>query len=129
MYTSQISAVALVAAASFFQLCPAPFALIPGLLSGGGEKRSDVTDNLQKCINNFRAETEHVQFIGETSMVMEGVPAACMQEVKAWNEHPQSRLLEKDYGTVSIVNNTAIKFEGLPEKTVDVIQGAMSKPQ
>lgn len=129
MYTSQITTVALVAVASFFQTCPAPIiGEVLNTITGGG-KRSDVTDNLERCIQDGRAQTEHVQFIGETDLVMDGVPASCMSEVKAWNEHPQSRLLEKDYGTVSIVNDTAIKIVGLPEKTVDLIQGAMTKPQ
>lgn len=130
MYTSQITAVALVAVASFFQACPAPFiGPILDMVTGGGSKRSDVTDNLDKCIQDGRAQTEHVQFIGETDVIFNGVPVSCMEEVKTWNSHPQSRLLEKDYGTVTVLNDTAIKIVGLPEKTVDLIQSAMSKPQ
>ena len=128
MYTSQITAVALVAVASFFQTCPAP--LLAPLLGGGGKvKRDDVTDNLKQCIQDGRAETEHVQFIGETSLVMEGVPASCMREVEDWIKHPQAALLAPDYGTVTKINDTAIKLEGLPEKTVDLVQAAMSQPQ
>ena len=61
-------------------------------------------------------------------MIMDGVPPSCMQEAKGWIEHPQARLLAKDYGTLSIPNETAIKIVGLPEKTVDKIRGAMTKP-
>lgn len=62
-------------------------------------------------------------------MIMEGVPASCMSEVKAWIAHPQAAVLAKDYGTVKVLNETAIQMDGLPMKTVDLIQGAMTKPQ
>ena len=62
-------------------------------------------------------------------MILEGVPASCMTEVKAWNEHPHADLLSKDYGTAKVLNSTAIEIDGLPQKTVQLVQGAMTKPQ
>ncbi|CAF9935297.1 MAG: hypothetical protein HETSPECPRED_009732 [Heterodermia speciosa] len=109
------------------QTCPAPIGPIIDAFTGGSSKRSDITSNLDKCINDGRAATEKVHFIGETSMVLEGVPASCMAEAKAWNEHPHAAILAKDYGTVKVLNSTAIRFDGLPQKTVDIVQGAMTK--
>lgn len=141
MYTSQITTIAFVAMASFIQTCPASIIgdivdtgvqAATGLAlaeSGNLPRRSDITDNIDQCIHDGRAQTEHVQFIGERDMIMDGVPPSCMQEVKGWIEHPQARLLAQDYGTISILDETAIKIVGLPEKTVDKIQGAMTKPQ
>ncbi|KAG6988513.1 hypothetical protein G7Y79_00072g097750 [Physcia stellaris] len=127
MYTTQITAIALTAFAALLQPCPAPFVgdLIHGVL-GGGQKRSDITSNLDTCIQNFRAATEHVQIIGEQTVVLEGVPAACMAEAKAWIEHPHAQSLAKDYGSVKILNATAIQLDGLPRKTQDLIQQAMT---
>lgn len=130
MYTSQITAVALTAVVAMLQTCPAP--ILPGILStftGGSSKRSDITNNLDQCLHDGRAATEHVRFTGENTMILEGVPASCMAEVKAWNEHPHADLLSKDYGSVKVLNSTAIEIDGLPQKTVQLVQGAMTKPQ
>lgn len=127
MHSTQITAIALTALAAMLQTCPAPIGPIIDAFTGGSSKRSDITSNLDKCINDGRAATEKVHFIGETSMVLEGVPASCMAEAKAWNEHPHAAILAKDYGTVKVLNSTAIRFDGLPQKTVDIVQGAMTK--
>ena len=127
MRSTQITAIALTALAAMLQTCPAPIGPIIDAFTGGSSKRSDITSNLDQCINDGRAATEKVHFIGETSMVLEGVPASCMAEAKAWNEHPHAAILAKDYGTVKVLNSTAIQFDGLPQKTVDIVQGAMTK--
>ena len=129
MHSTQITAIALTALSAMLQTCPAPVGGIIDAFTGGNSKRSDITSRLAQCISDGRAATERVHFIGETSMVLEGVPASCMAEAKAWNEHPHAALLAKDYGTVKVLNSTAIQFDGLPQKTVDIVQGAMTKAQ
>ena len=129
MHSTQITAIALTALSAMLQTCPAPVGGIIDAFTGGTSKRSDITSRLAQCISDGRAATERVHFIGETSMVLEGVPASCMAEAKAWNEHPHAALLAKDYGTVKVLNSTAIQFDGLPQKTVDIVQGAMTKAQ
>ena len=127
MHSTQITAIALTAVFAMLQTCPAPIGPIIDAFTGGSSKRSDITSSLDQCISDGRAATEKVHFVGETSMVLEGVPASCMAEAKAWNEHPHAALLAKDYGTVKVLNSTAIRFDGLPQKTVDLVQGAMTK--
>ncbi|KAL8792578.1 MAG: hypothetical protein Q9195_004800 [Heterodermia aff. obscurata] len=130
MYTSQITAVALTAIVAMLQTCPAP--ILPGILStlsGGSSKRSDITNNIDRCLHDGREATEHVRFTGESTLILEGVPPSCMAEVNAWNAHPHAELLSKDYGTVKVLNSSAIEIDGLPRKTALLVQGAMTKPQ
>ncbi|KAL8791762.1 MAG: hypothetical protein Q9195_005638 [Heterodermia aff. obscurata] len=127
MHSTQITAIALTAVAAMLQTCPAPIGPIIQAFTGGSSKRSDVTSSLDKCIIDGRAATETVHFIGESSMVLNNVPASCMSEAEAWKAHPHAALLEKDYGTVKVLNETAIQFDGLPKKTVDLVQGVMTK--
>ena len=122
MYTTQITAVALTAFVALLQPCPAPFLppLLAPILGGGGQKRSDITTNLDQCTKSFHEATESVRISG-SKVTMEGVPAPCMAEAKAWNDHPHAGALAKDYGTVKLLNASAIEFDGLPQKTVDMI--------
>lgn len=123
MYTTQITAVALTAFVALLQPCPAPVVplLLGGaVLSGAGQKRSDITTNLEQCTKSFQEATESVHISG-SKVTMEGVPAPCMAEAKAWNDHPHAGALAKDYGTVKVLNASAIEFDGLPQKTVDLI--------
>ena len=127
MYTTQITAVALTAFVALLQPCPAP--LLPPLLGpllGGGHKRSDITTDLDQCTKSFHEATESVRISG-SKVTMEGVPAPCMAEAKAWNDHPHAQALAKDYGTVKLLNATAIEFDGLPQKTVDMIAGLIKQ--
>ena len=130
MHSTQITAIALTFLATMLQTCPAPIGpIIDAFTGGSSSKRSDITSSLDRCISDGRAATEHVRFVGETSMILEGVPASCMSEAEAWNNHPHAAVLAKDYGTVKVLNSTAIRFDGLPQKTVDLVQGAMTKVQ
>ena len=126
MYTTQITAVALTAFVALLQPCPAP--LLPMILGplGGGHKRSDITSNLDQCTKSFQEATESVRISG-SKVTMEGVPAPCMAEAKAWNDHPHAGALAKDYGTVRVLNASAIEFDGLPQKTVDMIAGLIKQ--
>ena len=132
MYTTQITAVALFAVASFIQPCPAPIAGIIGSILGGGSggQKRDIATNLDKCIVDGQRATEHVRISGQ-NVVMEGVPASCLAEVKVWNDHPHSAALAKDYGTVKILDESAgkVEFDGLPQASVDLLTKAVKPSQ
>ena len=96
MYTSQITTIAFAAGASFIQICPASIigdvvdtgvqavtdlALVE---SGNVGRRSDITDNIDQCIHDGRAQTEYVQVIGERDVIMDGVSLP-MSNSMAWN--------------------------------------------
>ena len=140
------STVALTAAtlATFIQPCPAPPAVIGGLISlapklisgalsaaGSGavagavsgavgqadQKRDDsqVPSGITHCFAQAMDNNPTAEPGAGTSIIVNNLPKSCIAEVQAYNAHPANGAMAAVHGTTTQINRTAVKLDGIPD--------------
>lgn len=159
MYSYTTVALVAATFTSYIQPCPAPPVVAAGLgaaLGGGalggiaGELFGKITDiftggdgetkraldenaeGLGACVTQAMATKGHGVNAepGEgTSIIIDGLPQACLAEFKKYNDDPASGAIAPLMGTTEFLNSTAIKVDGLhPEQLATISEQIKAQP-
>jgi hypothetical protein len=80
-----------------------------------------VTDpRFSACVGGAMKEANITVDIKEDYRILvDGLPASCITQFQEYNDHLDTKSLDAQDGTITILNNTTVQIEGVPEIVVN----------
>lgn len=121
----------LLAFLSLIQPCPAPPAGVVGvlitftttiitagaLLGSDIDARSELGSNahgLDQCVALSINSTQRIHTLSNDSVVISGLPHACMVEIEKYNRHPQIVHLNSIHGSTNVIGAHSVRLDNMP---------------
>ncbi|MCJ1453679.1 hypothetical protein MMC28_004027 [Mycoblastus sanguinarius] len=141
-YTAEL-ALSAVAFLALIQPCPAP-PLVVGIVAGttmgagaatagayaAGHHRAMRRQNdpsFNDCISQGVTSQQQINFLANSSIVVSGLPQACMGEIESYNAHPQAAQMNTVHGSTTVLNSTSVSLDGMPDYVVTAIKEAQAQ--
>jgi len=115
---------------------PAVARLLGGEVGSGNLKmhgtiplcRNNSSTNLNACMGQSITSNLPTMLVNSSNTVtINGLPATCMAEIKAYNAQSNIAALNAVYSIVTVINSTAVKLLGLTSRFLAYFKGVSKK--